>query len=107
MNLHQALQYLHDEGPIDWSFGICRNLQMLWERHRFDYPVKFLDPANPNEFFQAYEFVKYASIGWKHHTGDQDWPVPSFEDGQQNLWTGEALAYRKSLLQYLIKQVSQ
>lgn len=115
MTLIEALQHLHDNPPSSErtdifpapaEYGICWNLKEIFTKKR--------SPRNgwPKNFY-AYRFVSDNSTDWEHYSGNEAYPVPGSLSSEENnwlddnLWQGEALAYRRSLLQHLIKKVSQ
>lgn len=77
---------------IDHQFGICFNLSKL-------YNGKMKQETNI-----AYRFVEIYSIGWKHHTGCERGNIVPDNQWDGN-WTGENLALRLDLCNYLIEQI--
>ena len=56
----------------------------------------------------AYYVVNYFSYGWPHHSGCVGIPVPySLGDSDSDIqyWQGQQLAYRQSLMAYIIEQI--
>jgi hypothetical protein len=51
----------------------------------------------------AYDFVYYNSRGWKHHSGNDNCPVPHVEG--VGLWEGENLEMRQDLCKYLLAKL--
>lgn len=97
-----SLKSLKNRGPSDESFGICNNLSKYSNRH-------------VTEFWDAYGFVKQYSRGWKHHSGDVDYPVPGPETkgawtlSHYNKWNKNTRhgRLRWQLLNYLIKKLEK
>jgi len=76
--------------------GICFNLETL-----------VLESGVTGSDNHSYDLLQQLSKGWEHHTGNIAYPVPAgdFLDGQ--FWKGEQLAYRVSLIDYLLPQVKE
>lgn len=72
--------------------GICFNLDSL-----------LCDTGN--YVASGYHVVRELSVGWDHHTGDSDYPVPF--TGEQGLWKGNHLELRIDLINYIIKQLEE
>ena len=54
----------------------------------------------------CYEFMREYSLGWEHHSGIADYPIPE-TPGEPFFWEGEALKYRLSLIDYIINKVEK
>lgn len=90
-----ALEELRKKGPISVHAGICYNVQ---EIAGDDYLAEIMAIA----------------LGWGHHSGNCAYPIPSTIDGQSSpvfcydsseLWQGEQLDLRHSLIDYLIAKI--
>lgn len=53
----------------------------------------------------GYKLIRELSVGWKHHTGNPEYPVP-YESGC-GLWEGHQLELRIDLINYIIKQLEE
>jgi hypothetical protein len=51
----------------------------------------------------AYGFVSNNSVGWEHHTGNEQYPVPHIKS--LGLWKGENLEMRQDLCKYLLTKL--
>lgn len=73
--------------------GICYNTQALCH-DRYGY--------------EAYTVVEYFSYGWPQHSGCVSFPVPMGKNVsyiETDLWQGQQLIYRQSLMAHIIKQI--
>ena len=89
----------------------------VWHRYPYGAQLEF-DPqsgicVNLNEAFDAleinadaFDFVINFSQEWPEHSGDPKEPILGYVD-EKELWKGEQLRLRLSLIDYLIEQVSK
>lgn len=91
------LQDLADgEPPTNYKWGLCNDLNKVVEAKL------------------ANRFVSEQSVGWEHHSGSKDYPVPS-NDGATtpfrayhdtyNLWIGQQGEFRRDLCRYLLEKL--
>lgn len=80
---------------VDMKMGICYNLSNLLEEETGDSRK------------MGYEVVEKFSKKWKHHTGDDDYPVPASDFKNEELWKGEQLKYRIDLIDHIVKQLKE
>ncbi len=79
------------------DFGICFNLSGIIH----DEGLKGV------RYDVGHSLIKKFSIGWKHHTGDKEYPVPSLNKEYNGLWKGKQLEYRLDLIDYIIEQLKE
>ena len=96
--LVEALEHVK-AGVSDDRCGICYNL---------GYIGGMSDEAN--DLLAVVDVVGIFSQGWKHHSGEGDYPVGGeqayiFNKYERTLWLDEQLELRMDLLDYLINQV--
>lgn len=53
----------------------------------------------------GYEVVEILGWGWKHHTGNDVYPVPNTKG--EWMWEGQQLEYRKSLMQHIVDNLDK
>lgn len=82
-------------GEREECWGICYNLSDL------------IEDATGDLRKMGYDIVGEFSIGWKHHTGDKEYPIPTFNKDYNGLWKGKQLEYRLDLIDYIIKQLKE
>lgn len=102
--LHIAIIKLAEDGPADYTMGICWNLNQLYVQG-----PKFLD---------VYAFVSENSVTWPGRTGDLDqgtvtrscsYPIKREYDADGDrlpLWEGMQGDARRSLIRYLMAKVA-
>ncbi len=60
------------------GWGVCYNLSNL------------IEDATGDPYWMGYGIVEELGIGWKYHTGDEEYPIPSMNKGYNCLWKGKA-----------------
>lgn len=97
----EACNYLLENGPYDVQDGICENI----DSYLFFNDRDMFSPTLEEQF-----------KSWEHFSGKTIFPVPSsdpklspqgFYQLADNLWVGEQLEYRVSLLNHIIKELSK
>lgn len=97
----EACKHLLENGPYEVIDGICENI----DSYLFFNDIDMFAP-NLEEQFKS----------WEHFSGRTVFPVPSsdptlspqeFYQLSNNLWWGEQLEYRISLLNHIIKELSK
>lgn len=96
----EACQHLLDIGPYDLEDGICENIDSYY----FFNDIEEFTP-DLSEYFKT----------WEHFSGSTTFPVPSSDPDKtpqafyqlcDNLWQGQQLEYRVSLLNHIIQELS-
>lgn len=97
----EACQHLLDIGPYDREVGICENI----DDYLFFNGIGMFSPKL-GDMFKT----------WEHFSGSETFPVPSsshdkdpqgFFQTCDDLWQGEQLEYRISLLNHIINELSK
>lgn len=88
----EILSGLKKERPCKY-FGICYNLSNL------------IIEINNDDRRMGYNVIEVFSLGWKHHTGILESPVPY--ESCRGLWEGNQLVLRIDLINYIIKQLEE
>ena len=78
------------------EYGICWNA--------FHYPINNFNGGSGDFVVNICHIVYELSVGWKHHTGVEDHPVP---DIKGNKWEGKNLELRIDLMKYIINKIDE